>query len=165
MLRRSEVLDGFGGRVFIGRIWGEGCEVYDLPLVGWWGGNRGPRGLSRQPSGSSRSGVHMLLLSLLTGEGGGLVPVEALRVPSDCSPRPPGGPESGPALLFDFLSFVSCVPSLPQCNCSPFWSSGGRSPFPSNKKPGTRKGSYTQESPPQHPVSFKTPGALFTGLM
>ena len=135
MLRRSEVLDGFGGRVFIGRIWGEGCKVYDLPLVGWWGGNRGPRGLSRQPSGSSRSGVHVLLLSLLkvSFHLGGLVPVEVLRVPSDCSPRPPGGAESGPALLFDFLSFVSCVPSLPQCNCSPFWSSGGRSPFPQTR--------------------------------
>lgn len=63
MLKRPEVLDGFGGRVFIGRIWGEGCRVYGLPLIGCWGGTEGwSRGLSHQPSGSSQSGVHVLLL-------------------------------------------------------------------------------------------------------
>ena len=36
----SKKLDGFWGRVLTGKIWGEGCRVCDLPLVGWWWGNR-----------------------------------------------------------------------------------------------------------------------------
>ena len=24
------------GEVFIGKIWGEVCRVFDVPLIGWW---------------------------------------------------------------------------------------------------------------------------------
>ena len=37
---RTELPDDFRGRDFIGKFWGEGCRVCDLPLIGWWGGNR-----------------------------------------------------------------------------------------------------------------------------
>lgn len=30
----------FGGKRFIGKIWGTVCKVCDLPLFGWWWGNR-----------------------------------------------------------------------------------------------------------------------------
>ena len=36
MLKRPEITDGFQGRVFKGKIWGEGCTVYDFLLIGWW---------------------------------------------------------------------------------------------------------------------------------
>ena len=39
MLKRSEIADGFQGRVFKGKIWGEGCTVYNFFLIGWWWGN------------------------------------------------------------------------------------------------------------------------------
>ena len=39
MLKKHQLLDGFQGEVFIGKIWGEGCKVCDFPLTGWWWGN------------------------------------------------------------------------------------------------------------------------------
>ena len=36
MLENPELLDGLGGEVFIGKIWGEGCRVCDFLLIGWW---------------------------------------------------------------------------------------------------------------------------------
>ena len=27
---------GFQGEAFIGKIWGEGCRVCDILLIGWW---------------------------------------------------------------------------------------------------------------------------------
>ena len=35
VLTNPELPDGFGGKVFIGKIWGEGCRVRGLPLIGW----------------------------------------------------------------------------------------------------------------------------------
>ena len=40
MLKKHQLLDGFQGEVFIGKIWGEGCKVCDFPLIGWWWSNR-----------------------------------------------------------------------------------------------------------------------------
>ena len=34
MLRNHELPDGLGGEVFIGKIWGEGCRIYDFLLIG-----------------------------------------------------------------------------------------------------------------------------------
>ena len=36
MLKNAKLSDGFWGRVFIGRIWGKGCRMWNLPLIGWW---------------------------------------------------------------------------------------------------------------------------------
>ena len=36
MLKKPKLLDGFRGRVLIGKICGEGCKACDLPLIGWW---------------------------------------------------------------------------------------------------------------------------------
>ena len=38
MLKNLEVLDGFQGEIFIGKIWNEGCMVCDSFLIGWWWG-------------------------------------------------------------------------------------------------------------------------------
>ena len=40
VLKKLKLPDGFQGRVFMGKICGELCRVYDLPLTGWWGGHR-----------------------------------------------------------------------------------------------------------------------------
>ena len=34
MLKTPELPDGLGREVFIGKIWGEGCRMYDFPLIG-----------------------------------------------------------------------------------------------------------------------------------
>ena len=53
------------GRVFKVNIWLEGCRVHDFLLIGWWRGNRVMFGnLNRQPSGSSQSGVYVLVVSM-----------------------------------------------------------------------------------------------------
>ena len=83
VLKRPKFPDGFQGRVFIGKIWGEGCRVCNLPQIvgsevtGWYS-----RNLDHQSSGSNQSGVHMHVLSLKLPSStwvGGLVPVEELR--------------------------------------------------------------------------------------
>ena len=40
MLKISIFSDGFGGEVFTGKIWGEGCRGCDFFLIGWWWSNR-----------------------------------------------------------------------------------------------------------------------------
>ena len=40
VLKNPELPDGFGGKNFIGKIWGEGHRVCDFPLIGQWWGNR-----------------------------------------------------------------------------------------------------------------------------
>ena len=34
--KHPKLPDGFVGIVLIGKIWGEGCRVYDFLLIGWW---------------------------------------------------------------------------------------------------------------------------------
>ena len=36
MLKSPELPDGFGGKVFIGKIWDEGCMVRGFLLIGRW---------------------------------------------------------------------------------------------------------------------------------
>ena len=36
MLKNPKPPDGFGGKVFIGRVWGESCKVYDFLLFSFW---------------------------------------------------------------------------------------------------------------------------------
>ena len=36
MLKNLKLPDGLGGKVFKGKIWGEGCRVCDFLLIGWW---------------------------------------------------------------------------------------------------------------------------------
>ena len=36
MFKNPKLTDTFRGRVFIGKIWGKGCEVWNFPLTGWW---------------------------------------------------------------------------------------------------------------------------------
>ena len=36
VLKNSELPNSFGGRVFIGKIWGVDCRVCDFLLIGWW---------------------------------------------------------------------------------------------------------------------------------
>ena len=38
--KKTKLPVGFQGRVFRGKIWGEGCWVCDLLLTGWWWGDR-----------------------------------------------------------------------------------------------------------------------------
>ena len=33
--KNLKLLDGFWEKVFLGKIWGEGCRVYDFLLIGW----------------------------------------------------------------------------------------------------------------------------------
>ena len=40
MLKNPELLHGFGGKVFIGKMWGKGWRVCDFLLIGWWWGDR-----------------------------------------------------------------------------------------------------------------------------
>ena len=51
------------GEVCKGKIWGEGCKVCDFLLLGWWWGN-GLTFQECQSSGSSRSGVYVLVVSM-----------------------------------------------------------------------------------------------------
>ena len=37
--QKPQLPEGFPG-VFIGKIWGESCRVFDFLLAGWWSGNR-----------------------------------------------------------------------------------------------------------------------------
>ena len=37
--QKPQLPEGFQG-VFIGKIWGENCRVFDFLLTGWWSGNR-----------------------------------------------------------------------------------------------------------------------------
>ena len=34
VLKTPKLSDGFGGEVFIGKMWGEGCRVCDFLLIG-----------------------------------------------------------------------------------------------------------------------------------
>ena len=83
VLTRPELTDGFQGIVFIDKIGREVCRVRDLPLISWCGGNRIVFGnLNHQPSGSSQSGVRLLVLSLKLPSSllkRALVPIEELR--------------------------------------------------------------------------------------
>ena len=119
MLRRPELPSGFQGRVFIGKIWGEGCRVCDLPLIGWWGGNR----VMFQESLSSAFWFQPVwgLCACAQPEvailhpGGGLSSCRrTLRYVSDCYVYPlrrNQDPATSAALsFFDCLFFISAFP-------------------------------------------------------
>ena len=168
VLKRPEVLDSFGGRVFTGRIWGEGCRVYDPPLIGWWGGAEGwSRGLSHQPSGSSQSGVCVLLLSLnVSFHRGGWEAgsCRGAQSPVRLFPMSPRRHRIRPwtVVWLPFLYFLhSLTPSV--VAVCPFGAQEAAA-FPSKKKQGTGKGSCTQESPPQRPAQFQIARSLVYGV-
>ena len=141
-LKNPELSDVFQGGVFKGKIWGEGCRVCDLLLIGWWWGwfSRNLELSLKLPSSPPPSWV------------GAMVPAEELR---DTIIYIPWGrtrtlPQA--CIIVSWLLFPClCIPSLPWlatvwiCPLGLREGLGGWSLYPENKKLGTRKGFWAQE--------------------
>ena len=160
MLKRPKLPDGFQGRVFIGKIWGEVCRVYDLPLIGWWCSNRWlsfPESQWSafwfQPVWGPCACVQPEVTILHLGRGLSFSRRTQKYIVMNI---PWGGTRILPitALLFLDCSSFFCIPSLPLlvtvwiCPLELRKGLGGWSLFPTNKKQGTQKGFCKGESPP-----------------
>ena len=138
-LRRPKLPDGFLGKIFIDKIWGEGYRVHDVLLMrSQWG---------------SRNLVLSLKLPSFTWVGA-LVPVEELK---DIVMYIPWW---GTRTLPHGCTIVSfCIPSLPWwvtawiCLLELRECLGGWSLFLGNRKRGTRK-NFVPRRAPQDPVQF-----------
>ena len=114
MLKRPELSRGFQWRVFKGKFCQEGYRVWDLPLIGWWWGNRVSLGIWHRPSR-----IYVLVLSLKLPSStwiGALAPIEELSnmFQTLCSsPQEEHGLYFMAALLFlDCFFFVSGFPHV-----------------------------------------------------
>ena len=133
--------DGLGGKVFIGKIGGEGCKVCYFLLIGWWWVNSAP-GICAQPE--------VAILHL----GGALVPTEELKDIVMCIPwgetrtLPQGCTVVSWLLLPCFCISPSSLATVWICPLELREGQGGwMKPISYNKKWGTQNSFCGQEGP------------------